>query len=306
MPVPLFGTSWNRQEYVFAVFLVILGPAMMAVANYVPVGMPQNILPIYPVLIVAAVGLVALETCHRPKKRRRHASANSNGAEAWHPVWAKAWHPVWAACVVVGVELAVLWVWPARDDSMPKMMAMWDDVLRVSDPNQNVADLKGELVFRPRGSYYVFEALTSEHFIRGYWVDDVPMRLINSRTRVAGGRVRRMPAPAAQFVADNYISVGRISVAGKLLAAQGMPRIPFDVQIPGQYCLVTPHGLAQGLVDGKAIGRGRWLERGPHEYKRAKGETTLALIWAQAVERGFSPAWPDAAGQGEVSPIAQP
>jgi len=28
---------------------------------------------------------------------------------------------------------------------------------------------------------------------------------------------------------------------------------------------------------------------GPHEYRSSSGEGRLALVWAQAVERGFSP-----------------
>ena len=34
-----------------------------------------------------------------------------------------------------------------------------------------------------------------------------------------------------------------------------------------------------------------YLQKGLHEYRSAAGETRLALVWSQALERGFLPVW---------------
>jgi hypothetical protein len=80
-------------------------------------------------------------------------------------------------------------------------------------------------------------------------------------------------------------------VLGRFLTA-GSDRsrtIRFMVNIPDRYALVTPTGPARGRLDDQDYSGPRFLVRGTHVFLRLPGEEPVALVWARAVERGFSP-----------------
>ncbi len=177
---------------------------------------------------------------------------------------------------------------------------MWQEVLRLTDPGQKVFDLKGELLFRQRAYYYMFETVTGLRFERGLLKDDIPERLIEAHACVATIGKMRLPDRARRFIEDNYILVGPVLVAGKWLVPPAIgpasrPRdagqvIRFTVEIPARYTILSAEGRpGVGLLDGQPLGGPRDLAAGPHEYRRAAGDADLALIWAQAAQRGYRP-----------------
>ncbi|HJY81872.1 MAG TPA: glycosyltransferase family 39 protein [Candidatus Binatia bacterium] len=167
------------------------------------------------------------------------------------------------------------------------------EVLRLTQPTDPVVDLKGETVFRPRSSYYVLEGITRARIGRGLIADDIPERLIATRTCVAAMDNDRFPPRTRTFLQENYLRVGRLRVAGQFLTPQGVNdgtyAFPFTVQIPTQYVIVSETGAATGWLDGVPYQGMRFLTSGLHEYRSSLSESRLALVWAQAVERGFSP-----------------
>ena len=89
----------------------------------------------------------------------------------------------------------------------------------------------------------------------------------------------------------NYLSIGYLRVAGRLLKNPGPPgeEITFQIAIPTHYIAVTPQGRSRGLLDGKPSSQAQYLEAGPHRFVPAHGEQTVALVWADAIERHFRP-----------------
>ena len=85
-------------------------------------------------------------------------------------------------------------------------------------------------------------------------------------------------------------------MAGTLLdASERDPagEIPFDVAIPARYALIGQSETPAGVLDGTPYDGARFLDAGPHGYAPGPGDVRIAVIWAQAAERGFSPFLPE-------------
>jgi hypothetical protein len=188
-------------------------------------------------------------------------------------------------CLVVGGSL-----WRDRTRDEIDLLA---EVLRLTQPTDPVVDLKGETVFRWRSSYYVLEGITKARIARGLIADDIPERLIATRTYVATADSDQFPPRTRTFLQENYVPVGHLRVAGQFLTPQlvndGAYAFPFNVQIPARYMIVPETGTATGWLDDTPYQNARFLGPGPHEYRSSFSEGRLALMWEQAVERGFSP-----------------
>ena len=59
--------------------------------------------------------------------------------------------------------------------------------------------------------------------------------------------------------------------------------------IPARYAIVAREGAVAGLLDGAPYTGPRLLPAGRHAFTVSSGAGRLALVWAQAIERGFSP-----------------
>ncbi len=195
--------------------------------------------------------------------------------------------PVLVAVVEILLLLIGGKIW--RNDARP-VVEQLADVLRLTQLDDRVMDLKGELVFRERAFYYGLETITRERIQRGLIADDIPERLIATHTCVAEmGGDSSYPPRARAFLHKNYLSVGRLWVAGRLLALEGADTVPFDVQIPTRYAIVAENGSALEWLDGTPYEGARFLAPGHHEFRSSSDGGRFALVWAQAVERGFSP-----------------
>jgi len=62
-----------------------------------------------------------------------------------------------------------------------------------------------------------------------------------------------------------------------------------DLAIPARYTLCFDQGNFAAEIDGTPFSGARFLQAGHHEVQISAGAGRCALIWATAVEKGFSP-----------------
>jgi hypothetical protein len=258
------------------VFVVLLGGTTAASLLLWPKITPQDYLPLYPIWIVLAVALIA---------------------RVWAPVGrgvaGRLTQGAFSPLVLVILAVAGLLVTAGNLDGEggPDLhVPLWQDVLRLTDPGQAVMDLKGELIFRPRAYRYIVETLTGQMFQRGTLpAEDIKKSMIARGACVTSKAFHRLPEQTREFIQRNYLPVGRLLAVGKTLRANDSGVVDFEVVIGTRYAILTPCGPARGQLDGQTYAGPVRLAQGPHRYLPAKGEEKLALIWAQAVERGYYP-----------------
>jgi Dolichyl-phosphate-mannose-protein mannosyltransferase len=265
-----------------AVVFLAAGGYLTALLSFWPLLTRENYLPFYPLLVLFLTPAVL--TLPRWIAARWPSLLSSR-------VLPDGWAPALVAVVeiVLLVGSGTLW----RDETQ-EATALLADVLQLTQPTDPIMDLKGETVFRPRPFYYVLEGITKERIRRGLIPDTIPERLVATGTAVAvieGSEF--FPPRARTFLQENYLPVGRLRVAGRLLTPLASdtdsPTLPFDVHIPTRYAIVAERGSAAGWLDGTPYTGPRFLTPGPHEFLPSASTGRFALVWAQALERSFSP-----------------
>ena len=207
------------------------------------------------------------------------------------------WKPLVPAAFIL-VEVAAIFSihgpWRNRTGRSRALLAA---VLRLTGPQDFVMDLKGETVFRRRPFYFALEDISRERIRRGLIADDIAQRLVATRTAaVHTSNLFPLPEPARAFVSANYLSVGPISVLGKIIGPQKTSNgdsehsYPFEIAVPADYVVIGPDGNpAAALLDGEPLGgRARRLQAGPHEITSQAGGS-LIVLWANAWSKGFRP-----------------
>ena len=167
-------------------------------------------------------------------------------------------------------------------------LAIIKDVEALTAPGQYVMDAKGETIFRRRPYYYAFEGLTEERIARGLLANTVPRRLVETRTAVCNPSPR-FGKTTLSFIEHNYLRVDQVEVAGKMITPSPDGRVEFEVVIPQRYTLVSPEGPMSGNLDGTLFQGDRELASGWHEFVPDRPTKQLALFWARAWQRGYSP-----------------
>ncbi len=237
-----------------------------------PILQREHFLPFYPLLFVlVTAGSFGLS---RKLKIERFAA-----------VWAP-------TALFAALELGRLVnVLPIAQNKARIQTQLLAEVLRLTEPKDWIMDLKGETIFRPRPFYYVLERIAKKAIKEGQIPDDIPERLIATGTCVAVNDAFSFPKRARVFLQENYLKVGQLRVAGKFLnpPETSAQAIPFDIKIPASYALVAASGMVEGRLDGSPYGGPRFLVAGHHEFIGSKEGGKLAVVWAQAIDRGFSP-----------------
>jgi hypothetical protein len=167
-------------------------------------------------------------------------------------------------------------------------LAIIRDVETITTPDEYVMDAKGETIFRRRPFYYAFEGFTEERIKRGLLVSTVPRRLIETRTAVCVPSTRFSKATLT-FIEHNYLTVGHVEIAGKMIAPSPDGPMEFDVVIPQRYTLVSREGLMSGNLDGRPFEGSRELAAGRHEFVPDRPAKQIAFLWARAWQKGYSP-----------------
>ena len=194
--------------------------------------------------------------------------------------------------VLTVAEIIVLFlIDPPGRRVMDEKIGMIFNVLRLTQKSDFVMDPKGETVFRRRAFYYVFEKITIRRLELGLINDDIPQRLIATRAPIA--TILRTPPRAHKFIEDNYLPVAwHLCVLGKMLGPQKenfATSYDIDLAIPARYTLCFDQGNFAAEIDGTPFSGARFLQAGHHEVQISAGAGRCALIWATAVEKGFSP-----------------
>lgn len=218
------------------------------------------------------------------------------GLAAWAARRGDARRPAAVLVALLAVEVAILvFKGPVWEDRAAPAAALVSETLRLTDPGDWIIDAKGETVFRRRALPWVLENITQERLRRGLIRDTLAQDAVATGCWAAVVEDERFTDRARAFLAGNYVPVGQLRVAGTILGAPADDRrlLPFTVLIPGPYAIVAERGTASGLLDGTPYESPRRLAAGHHEVVPAVGSGRLAVVWAQAAARGFSPFLPD-------------
>lgn len=194
--------------------------------------------------------------------------------------------------LIVAVEILLIFKneSPFVDKTADKI-GMIADTLKLTDESEYVMDSKGETIYRRRPFYYVLDRITKERIHRKLIHDDIPQRLIETRAPLA--TTCRMPEAAVVFIKANYLPIAfRLSALGKTVRLGDEPEkepTTFEVVIPSRYTLVCASGKIAGILDGAPFEGPRELAAGRHVFRQTAGTGRVALVLAQAIERGYSP-----------------
>ena len=167
------------------------------------------------------------------------------------------------------------------------------NVLALLEPSDRVLDSKGETIFRQRCVWPVFEGITMRSIERGIIADNTPQRCVETHTCVVATTMfKRLSHDTRRFVRRNYLPVtNNLRVAGEELKplATNPRQADFEVVISAPYEIISPNGDVSGTLDGTPYNGARFLAAGPHTFESASISHHLILLWAQAVDRHFTP-----------------
>ena len=262
----------QRRRIIFLTY----GLSTLGLYGFWPLITSQDFLPLIPLLIIIITGSM-LELMRRKQ--------NTTG-------WIL--HPksilLLFAILELGTFLTRNSLWHPQFFSENKLLA---EVLQLTRPEDAIMDLKGESVFRERPFFYALEGVTRQRIQLGLIKDSIAEDIAHSNTTVAALDSPFFPSQGREFLNNNFLPVGRLRVAGKMLVAEeskSTSSVKFDVHIPTEYVLLAEHGAIHGWLDDTLYDGPRQLGAGQHTFRSDDNKPTrLALIWAQAVERGFSP-----------------
>ena len=173
----------------------------------------------------------------------------------------------------------------SRNHTSPAL-ALVAQTLRLTAANDTVMDLKGETVFRRRAFFYVLEPMTKYRIRAGVIGDTIVDDILRTHTMVATASLRGFPRLARAFLARNFVAVGAVRVAGKLLRPN---RSTFRLRVPAEYAVVGDGSPFTGMIDGCAYVGPLYLAAGVHTISGERAGEPYALVWARAMARGFSP-----------------
>jgi len=196
--------------------------------------------------------------------------------------------PALAGLVLAGMTWTIFYgdLWRPPTDYSYRII---EDVLRLTRLGEVVMDLKGETVFRPRATRYIFEHVGRELVKRGILEDKVVSDIIAKRCCVAVRDHHGFSTNARRFMNENFISVGSVRVCGKQIASLKRGEdATFSIAVPGRYAM-TGRGEIRGNLDGTSYTGPRWLDVGKHRFTAQSTTRDLYVVWAQAVERGMLP-----------------
>ncbi len=197
--------------------------------------------------------------------------------------------------VVVPTAIAVfviaLEAWSLRVDQVKHRLMDYAELLRLSDANDYVMDMKGESIFRPRPYPYLLEGIGILRAKSGLMPDDIPERLIATGTCIVVPADIRFTFPRAiAFMNDNYILVGQFRVLGNAMTpTDDGTTFTFQVRIPQTFAFVSNLKLMRGMIDGQPCPGFATLTAGRHVFVPESPHETIDFVWKQAIDRGFYP-----------------
>jgi hypothetical protein len=162
---------------------------------------------------------------------------------------------------------------------------MLNQVLQLTHPGELLMDYKGETVYRRRPYHYIFEAIGRRVLQRHLIPDNVPESIVAARCYVTQADGPFFSPRTRRFLREQFMDMGRLRAAGSLIRDDGT----FTIAVPGDYVVIDHQGQAAGALDGTPLTTPRSLAAGPHRFDRATPGDRVAVLWAPAFQRGFSP-----------------
>jgi hypothetical protein len=197
------------------------------------------------------------------------------------------------AFLALGEIVLLVAMQPIWKDRTKRETDLLRNVLTLLKPGDYVLDCKGETVFRQRCVRDVFETITKSAIQRGLILDDTPQRCVELHTCVVGTiLMKRFPRDTRRFVKRNYLATtGDLRIAGEelKLSATNPHHCEFEVIIPASYEIISPDKNVSGTLDRVPYHGARFLEVGRHIFESTSISRHLILLWAQAVDRHFTP-----------------
>lgn len=270
----LMHRALNRETGAKQAFLLfVAGAYYWAVCGFWPIITPQDFQPSDPILAICVTALLLF-------LGQRLAERTNRPVLLGLPI---------RVTVVLGFVMIL------REESLSQHrtkddVAMVRDVLCLTNPGEQIIDAKGECIYRPRAWYMVLETIARKKLRLGKIPDDLIAATIEKRAPLAHGLERMLEDDRAWFE-KNYVQVGHVFVIGHILGTADQRALPFDTEIPETYAVVSNYGFVHGTLDGAPVRGPVKLEPGHHEFVPDGGRATqrLAVVWARAAERGYSP-----------------
>jgi dolichyl-phosphate-mannose-protein mannosyltransferase len=186
--------------------------------------------------------------------------------------------------VTAVVFIASLFYYTSRfRNRTDEFVTMMNQVLRLTRPGEPIMDFKGETIYRPRAYYYILELITRSAMEAGLIRDTIPESVVATRCHVAQADGPLLPIRGRDFLNRNFIDLGRLRASGQWIEDGA-----FTIAVPGRYVVISERGQAPGMLDGSVYSGARELAVGPHRWDD-KSDDRIAVLWAPAFERGFSP-----------------
>jgi hypothetical protein len=172
---------------------------------------------------------------------------------------------------------------PWRDNTAPSVQLIARTLL-LTAPREHVVDLKGEMIFRPRATYYVFEKITKRAITHGRLRDTIAADVLRTGAMVAVRDNESFPRDGRAFLNRNFLRVGELRVAGLMVPCSGS----FRIEVPGEYSVVAERGAFHGSLDGTVYRAPRYLAPGTHTLTAATAVRT-SVLWQRAAAQGMTP-----------------
>ncbi len=250
-------------------FLAVTGLFCPLLFTFWPLVSKQDYLPFYPLLMLTVAW--PLIECGKWV-----------GSKTGLPIF------LWPFLLVCWQEASIVRAHPPLENRNQMNVQVIADTLNLTKPGETVLDGKGQTIFRPRAFYYVFEQITRKRVARGEIIDDVPERLVATRTPVVLIS-HWLTKATARFVIHNYLSVGPVAVLGKSFGPAPVGHLQFEIAIPESYTVVGTSSRVSGTLDGSKITGPRNLATGQHDLALNSPEDSVAIVWSRAIQKGYSP-----------------
>jgi hypothetical protein len=195
--------------------------------------------------------------------------------------------PAVSLLILVGEMSYICRLQSPLDNEMAQFEQNLAAVLRLTNPTDLVMDGKGETIFRNRPIYWVLEGVTLRRIELGLIPNDVKEKIIQTGTCVAVNH-RLRPADQTWLRANFLPGDGKVWIAGHNLGA-AQPAMTFHTDIKARYSIVSASGKLRGTIDGAPLLDSQIITPGDHRLEINGATGDVAYVWAQALERGFSP-----------------
>jgi len=251
-----------------ALVLITCGAYYFLLRSYWPLITAQDFIPVIPLVALSALPFIF-----------HLLSLTGWPARVAIPV---------TALLLTGGEIAYIW---HTQSPLDNKMAQFDQnlaaVLHLTNPDDFVMDGKGETIFRNRPIYWVLEGVTLKRMELGIIPNEIRRNMIAKGVCVAVNH--RLRPQDRTWLRANFLEADcKVWVAGQVLGVVH-PAMTFHTDIPAKYSIVADGEKLAGSIDGLPLQESQQIPPGDHHLNIAHGKGNAALVWSQALERGFNP-----------------